>query len=65
MLEVLNANEGVIATISLVVVIVIAIIGFYINKNISKFSQNQKVEKGSKGLQAGRDAIDNSYNEKD
>ncbi len=62
MIEFLNANEGVIATIGVIISVIIAIIGFYINKNISKISQRQDVKNNSKGLQGGRDAVDKSIN---
>ncbi|MCK5029217.1 MAG: hypothetical protein KAR57_06255 [Bacteroidales bacterium] len=62
MIEFLNANEGVIAIIGVIVSIIIAIIGFYINKNITKISQNQNVKNNSKGLQGGGDVIDKSIN---
>lgn len=62
MIEFLNANEGVISAISLVVGIIIAIIGFYINKNISKITQNQSVGSKGKGIQAMNDVNDESQN---
>lgn len=62
MIEFLNSNEGVISAISLVIGIVIAIIGFCINKNISKITQNQNIKNNSKGLQGGGDVIDKSIN---
>lgn len=64
MIEFLNANEGVISAVSLVVGVVIAIIGFLINKNISKITQNQSMKNNSKGIQGGRDSVDNSFNVK-
>jgi len=60
MIELLNANEGAIAFIGLIVSIIIAIIGFCINKNISKITQNQDIKNNSKGLQGGRDIVDRS-----
>jgi len=60
LIELLNSNEGVIAMIGLIISIAIAIIGFYINKKVAKISQNQNIGNNSKGLQGGRDAIDNS-----
>ena len=62
MIEFLNANEGAIAMIGVVVSVIIAIIGFCINKNISKITQNQNIENNSKGLQGGGDVIDKSIN---
>lgn len=62
MIELLNANEGIIATISVIVSIAIAIIGFCINRNIAKIAQNQDVKNNSKGLQGGRDVVDRSIN---
>ncbi|MCK5123201.1 MAG: hypothetical protein KAQ87_03570 [Candidatus Pacebacteria bacterium] len=62
MIEFLNANEGVIAMIGVIVSVVIAIIGFCINKNIAKISQNQNVKNNSKGLQGGGDVVDKSIN---
>ncbi|MCK5474955.1 MAG: hypothetical protein KAI71_00045 [Candidatus Pacebacteria bacterium] len=54
MIEFLNANEGVIATIGVIVSIVIAILGFYINKNIKIISnkQEQKARNNAKQYQA-------------
>lgn len=62
MIEILNTNEGVISAVSLIVGIVIAIIGFCINKNISKITQNQNIKNNSKGLQGGGDVVDKSIN---
>ena len=62
MIEFLNANEGVIAMIGVIVSIVIAILGFFINKNVAKISQNQNIKNNSKGLQGGCDVIDKSTN---
>ena len=62
MIELLNANEGIIATISVIVSIAIAKIGFCINRNIAKIAQNQDVKNNSKGLQGGRDVVDRSIN---
>lgn len=55
MIEFLNANEGVIAMIGVIVSIVIAILGFFINKNIVKISQKQKSGDNSTNNQAGGD----------
>ena len=52
MIEFLNVNEGVIAIIGVIVSIVIAIIGFCINKNITKISQKQKSGDNSTNNQA-------------
>ena len=54
MIEFLNANEGVISATSLVVGIIIAIIGFCINKNIKIISnkQEQKAKDKAKQYQA-------------
>ena len=62
MFEFLNANEGVIAMIGVVVSVIIAIIGFCINRNISKITQNQNIKNNSKGLQGGGDVVDKSIN---
>ncbi|GAX61631.1 MAG: hypothetical protein K8F52_09475 [Candidatus Scalindua rubra] len=62
MIEFLNNNQGLIAAIGVIVSIVIAIIGFCINRNISKIAQNQDIKNNSKGLQGGRDAVDKSIN---
>lgn len=55
MFEFLNANEGVIAAIGVIVSIAIAIIGFFINKNITKIIQKQKSGDNSTNNQAGGD----------
>jgi hypothetical protein len=60
MIETLNSNGGIVTAIGVIVGVVIAIIGFFINKNITKIRQSQKIKNKSKGLQGGRDAIDNS-----
>ena len=62
MIEFLNANEGVVAMIGVVIGAIIAIIGFCINKNITKISQNQNMKNNSKGLQGGGDVVDKSIN---
>jgi predicted CDP-diglyceride synthetase/phosphatidate cytidylyltransferase len=60
MINFLNANEGVIAMIGVIISIIIAIIGFCINKNISKITQNQNIKNNSKGLQGVGDVADRS-----
>lgn len=60
MIDFLNANEGVISMIGVMISIIIAIIGFCINKNISKITQNQNIKNNSKGLQGGGDVADRS-----
>lgn len=55
MIEFLNNNQGLIAVIGVMVSIVIAIIGFCINKNIVKISQKQKSGDNSANNQAGGD----------
>lgn len=62
MIEFLNANDGVIAMIGVVVGVIIAIIGFCINKNILKITQNQSVGNKGKGIQAVGDVKDKSQN---
>jgi len=64
MINFLNTNEGIIAAVGVIVSIVIAIIGFFINKNVAKIRQNQSTGNDSKAFQAGRDASDNSVNTK-
>lgn len=53
MVNFLNSNEGVIAMIGVIISIVIAILGFYINKNVAKISQKQKSGDNSTNNQAG------------
>ncbi len=63
MLEFLNAHQGPIAVIGIIISIVITIIGFFItNKNITKITQKQNIKNNSKGLQGGRDVVDKSIN---
>jgi len=62
MIEFLNANEGLISAIGVIMSIVIAILGFYINKNIVKISQNQSTGNKGKENQAGNDIKDESQN---
>lgn len=62
MIDFLNSIQGLIAVIGVILSIVIAIIGFCINKNISKITQNQDVKNNSKGIQGGRDVVDKSVN---
>lgn len=62
MLNFLNSNPGLISAIEVLVTVIIAIIGFFINKNISKINQRQEIKNNSKGLQGGRDSVDRSVN---
>jgi len=62
MLNFLNTNPGLISAIEVLVVIIIAVIGFFINKNISKINQKQEVGDNSKAMQGGRDTVDKSIN---
>ncbi len=64
MINFLNTNEGVIATVGVIVSVAIAIVSFFINKNVAEIKQNQSTGNDSKALQAGRDTNDNSINTK-
>ncbi|TRZ77706.1 hypothetical protein D4R87_02220 [bacterium] len=55
MLKFLNNNQGLIAAIAVIVGIVIAIIGFFVNKNVAKINQNQKSGDNSNNNQSGGD----------
>jgi len=66
MAEFLNANQGIVAAVGIIISIIITIIGFSItNRNITKITQKQKLKDSSKGIQGGRDAVDKSINFKD
>ena len=63
MIDFLNQNQGLVSIAGIVISVIITIIGFFItNKNITKIKQSQQLGAGAKGLQARRDAIDNSHN---
>lgn len=64
MVNYLNTNEGVVAAVGVLVSIVIAVIGFFINKNIAKIRQNQRVGNNSRALQAGGNITDKSVSTK-
>ena len=66
MIDYLNENQGVIAIISLIVSVVIAAIGFKINKNVNKIINVKKGQdvsgNNSKAIMAGGNVVDKSIN---